>query len=239
MKLLKFLLKAFAALLALFLIYQLWIFGHIWWWVDHNPATTSFMQEQLADLREDNPDAQLQQKWVAYDQISNNLKRAVIAAEDARFNDHDGFDWQGIQLALEKNRKSGKVVAGGSTITQQLAKNLFLTSSRSWWRKGQEAIITVMLEYWMSKERILEIYLNVIEWGHGIFGAEAAANHYFKTSAARLNQAQAAKLAAMVPNPRFYDQHRSTRYLKRRSRGISRGMGSAQLPETEPAEQEK
>src|SRR3990172_3952906 len=141
---------------------------------------------RLARLREKNPRATLQHHWVPYGRISLNLKRAIIAAEDAKFLDHEGFDWDSIAKAYEKNLKKGKIVSGGSTITQQLAKNLFLSGERTWWRKAQEAVITVMLETIMSKRRILEIYLNVIEWGSGVFGAEAAAQHHFGIPAAAL-----------------------------------------------------
>ena len=225
------LIKRFFVLFVLFmLLYQLWIFAHICWWIKFNPSSSSFMENRLEIIQETKPDAELKHKWVNYAQISNNLKRAVIASEDAKFNDHDGFDWQGIEKAFDKNLKKGKIVAGGSTISQQLAKNLFLSSKRTPWRKGEEAIITVMLEKMLSKQRILEIYLNVIEWGNGIFGAEAAARHYFKGSAANLNASQAAKLAAMVPNPRFYDDHRNTSYLNRRVSRIQAGMRVVELP---------
>ena len=182
------------------------------------------MQNRLKIIQETKPGAELKYKWVDYSKISNNLKRAVIASEDAKFNDHEGFDWEGIEKAFDKNMKKGKILGGGSTISQQLAKNLFLSASRTPWRKGEEAIITVMLEKMLSKRRILEIYLNVIEWGNGVFGAEAAARHYFKTSASGLGKTQAAKLAAMVPNPRFYDDHRNTRYLNRRVATIQARM---------------
>ena len=165
-----------------------------------------------------------------YDRISVNLKRAMVAAEDAKFVDHEGFDWDGIQLALEKNQKKGRVVAGGSTITQQLAKNLFLSPSRSYWRKAEEAVITVMLEAMLSKRRILEIYLNVIEWGNGMFGAEAAARHYFGVSAAQLSAEQAARLAAMAPNPRFYERNQGAPGLNRKIGIILARMPSAELP---------
>ena len=188
------------------------------------------MDDRLQIIQETKPDAELKHQWVDYNHISPNLKRAVIASEDARFNDHEGFDWEGIEKAFNKNLKKGKIVAGGSTISQQLAKNLFLSSGRTPWRKGEEAIITVMLEKMLSKQRILEIYLNVIEWGNGIFGAEAASRHYFKTSAAGLSAPQAAKLAAMVPNPRFYDDHRNTHFLNRRVGNIQRGMPVVELP---------
>jgi monofunctional glycosyltransferase len=214
----------------LLILYQLWVLAHVAWWVNHNPATSAFMEERLEILQEKNPDAELRHRWVPYNQISNHLKRAVIAAEDAKFVDHEGFDWQGIQRAMVKNAKHGKIVAGGSTISQQLAKNLFLSGRRTPWRKGEEALITMMLERMMTKKRILDIYLNVIEWGDGVFGAEAAARHYFKISAAQLGPAQASKLAAMVPNPRFYDKNRSARGLLRKTRIIQRQLAAVEVP---------
>ncbi|HEX5337128.1 MAG TPA: monofunctional biosynthetic peptidoglycan transglycosylase, partial [Gallionella sp.] len=150
--------------------------------------------------------------------------------EDAKFVDHEGFDWEGIQKAYEKNMKKGKIVAGGSTISQQLAKNLFLSTKRTPWRKGEEVIITLMLEAVMDKRRIFEIYLNVIEWGNGVFGAEAAARHYYNTSAAGLSAGQAAKLAAMVPNPRYYDKHREAGGLQRKTGIILARMNYAEIP---------
>jgi monofunctional glycosyltransferase len=214
----------------LLILYQFWVLAHVVWWVNHNPSTSAFMDERLEIMQEKNPDAELRYRWVPYKQISNHLKRAVIAAEDANFVDHEGFDWQGIQRAMVKNAKHGKIVAGGSTISQQLAKNLFLSGRRTPWRKGEEALITMMLERLMSKQRIFEIYLNVIEWGNGVFGAEAAARHYFKISAAQLGPAQASKLAAMVPNPRFYDKNRNARGLLRKTRIIQRQLAGVELP---------
>jgi monofunctional biosynthetic peptidoglycan transglycosylase len=211
-------------------MYQLWIFLHICWWINHNPSTSAFMDDRLEVLQESNPDAVLKHRWVDYKKISPNLKRALIAAEDAKFVDHEGFDWDGIQKAYEKNIKKGKVVAGGSTISQQLAKNLFLSTKRTPWRKAEEAMITVMLEATMSKRRIFEIYLNVIEWGNGIFGAEAAAKYYYHTSAKNLSANQAAKLAAMVPNPRYYDKHRQAKGLIRKTGIIEARMNSAEIP---------
>ena len=161
-RLLKWLL---AGAVLLVLAYQLWVFGHLLWWTRFNPSQTSFMSLRLDELRERRPDAQLRQQWVPYDRISVHLKRAVVAAEDDGFVDHEGFDWEGIQKAMEKNRKKGRAVAGGSTISQQLAKNLFLSPSRSYLRKAQEAAITFMMEAVMDKRRILEIYLNVVECG--------------------------------------------------------------------------
>ncbi len=224
--------RAIVLFFTVVVLYQLWIFLHICWWINFNPSSSAFMEDRLQIIQATKPDAELKYKWVDYVQISNNLKRAVIASEDSKFNDHEGFDWEGIEKAYEKNIKKGKIVAGGSTISQQLAKNLFLSSKRTPWRKGEEAIITVMLEKMLIKQRILEIYLNVIEWGNGIFGAEAAARHYFKGSAATLNAPQAAKLAAMIPNPRFYDAHKSTTYLNRRTATILARMRMSELPTT-------
>lgn len=188
------------------------------------------MRQQLSVLQEKKPSAQLQHKWVPYDRISANLKRAVISAEDDGFVDHEGVEWEALQKAYEKNKKKGKVVSGGSTITQQLAKNLFLSGERSYLRKGQELIITYMLELCLDKERILEIYLNVVEWGVGVFGAEAASKHYFGVSAANLGPAQAARLAVMLPKPRFYDQHQGSAYLQKRTEMILKRMNGAELP---------
>ena len=209
---------------------HLWYAAHILWWRDHPVGETSFMSYRLDELRGKSPKAQLRYQWEPYDRISNNLKRAMVAAEDAKFVDHEGFDWDGIQLALEKNQKKGRVVAGGSTITQQLAKNLFLTPARSYWRKAEEAVITVMLEALLPKRRILEIYLNVIEWGNGMFGAEAAARHYFGVSASQLSAEQAAWLAAMAPNPRFYERNQGAPGLNRKIGIILARMPSADLP---------
>jgi monofunctional biosynthetic peptidoglycan transglycosylase len=219
-----------AAAAATFLVVQLSYLGRVWWWKGHNPESTAFMEASLERLRARKPEARLQHAWVPYARISNNLKRAVVAAEDAKFADHEGFDWEAIEKAIEKNREKGRVVAGGSTISQQLAKNLFLSGNRSPWRKGQEAVITVMIEHVMDKRRILEIYLNVIEWGDGVFGAEAAARHYFGTGAAALSPEQAAKLAAIVPNPRFYDRNRETRWIQRKTQLILARMNAAELP---------
>ena len=215
---------------AIFLAVQLSYLARVWWWRDHNPHATAFMQARLDKLREMNPEAKLAHLWVPYDRISASMKRAIVVAEDSRFVDHEGFDWDAIEKAREKNRQKGKVVAGGSTISQQLAKNLFLSGQRTPWRKGQEALITVMIEHVMDKRRILEIYLNVIEWGEGVFGAEAAARHYFGTSAASLGAEPAARLAAMVPNPRFYDRNRGTSFLARKTQMILARMPAAELP---------
>ena len=226
--------KAFSYTLGLLfialLLYQSWFAAHIWYWAERNPQNTSFMQARLERLLEKDPKASLKQHWVSYARISEALKRAVIVAEDAKFSDHDGFDWEGIQKAMEKNQRKGRVVAGGSTISQQLAKNLFLSGERSLLRKVEEAIITSMIELLMDKERILEIYLNVAEWGNGVFGAEAAARHYYNVSAASLSGEQAARLAAMLPRPLYYEHNRQSEYLQRHSETIRARMPAAQLP---------
>ena len=218
------------ALVILMLFWQGWYFTRVVYWKYANPGRTSFMQIRLDELRAKNPKAELRQQWVPYQRISVNLKRAVIAAEDARFPDHEGFDWEGIQKALEKNQKKGKFVAGGSTITQQLAKNLFLSASRTPWRKAQEALITLMLEAVLDKRRILEIYLNVVEWGNGVFGAEAAARHYYGVSAAQLSAEQAARLAVMLPNPRRFERLSGSPYLASRSQIVLARMNAADVP---------
>jgi monofunctional biosynthetic peptidoglycan transglycosylase len=218
------------ALIGAVLLVQLWFFAQVVWWAKFNPSQTAFMEMRLDGLREKNPAAKLEHQWVPYERIAPSLKRAIVAAEDMKFLDHEGFDWEGIQKALEKNRKRGKIVAGGSTITQQLAKNLFLSGDRTWWRKGQEAAITLMIEIVWSKRRILEVYLNVIEWGNGVFGAEAAARRYFGVSAAQLSPEQSARLAAMVPSPRRYDRLRETPYLAERTAIILGRMNAAQIP---------
>lgn len=220
-------LVAIAVLLVL--AYQLWVFGHLLWWTRFNPSQTSFMALRLDELRSRNPEARLRQEWVPYERISIHLKRAVVAAEDDGFVDHEGFDWDGIQKAMEKNRKKGHAVAGGSTISQQLAKNLFLSPSRSYVRKAQEAAITFMMEAVMDKRRILEIYLNVVEWGDGVFGAEAAAQRYYRVPAARLGPDQAARLAVMLPNPRKYEKSFGPRLAAHASRVAAR-MHYSQVP---------
>jgi monofunctional glycosyltransferase len=212
------------------LLAQVYFFLQIWWWGSHNPSMTAFMREQQSALQAKNPQANVHQQWVPYARISDNLKRAIIASEDANFSEHDGVDWDAMQKAYEKNNKKHKVVRGGSTITQQLAKNLFLSGSRSYLRKGQELIITFMLETLLDKERIFEIYLNVVEFGSGIFGAEAASLHYYGVHASALSAAQAARLAVMLPNPRFFDRHRDSNYLARRTGVILQRMNSAELP---------
>ncbi|WP_019915902.1 monofunctional biosynthetic peptidoglycan transglycosylase [Methyloversatilis discipulorum] len=218
-----------AGAVLLVLAYQVWVFGHLLWWTQFNPSQTRFMSLRLDEMRERKPDAQLRHQWVPYERISVHLKRAVIAAEDDGFVDHEGFDWEGIQKAMEKNRKKGRAVAGGSTISQQLAKNLFLSPSRSYVRKAQEAAITFMMEAVMDKRRILEIYLNVVEWGDGVFGAEAAAQRYYRIPAAKLGPDQAARLAVMLPNPRKYEKTFGPRLAAHAAR-IAGRMHYSQVP---------
>jgi monofunctional glycosyltransferase len=221
---------ALGLILLALLILQLWFFAHVLWFKDHNPESTSFMRAQYEVLKGKNPEAQLRHQWIPYPKISKHLKNAVLAAEDANFTDHDGVDWDSIEAAYEKNLKKGKIMRGGSTITMQLAKNLFLSGERSYLRKAQEIAITYMIEAIMEKERILEIYLNVAEWGVGVFGCEEGAQHYFNLSAAQLSAAQAARMAAMLPRPRFYDQNRNSRFLARRAAMIMRGMSVVEAP---------
>jgi len=213
-----------------FVFAQLWFYGHILYWSRYNPTTTAFMERSLHSLQESDPKARLRNQWVPYERISSNLKLAVVSAEDARFLDHEGFDWEMIQKALQRNEKRGRVVAGASTISQQLAKNLFLSGERSWLRKGQEAIITWMLEDVLSKRRILELYLNVAEWGDGVFGAEAAARYHFGVPASALTAEQAAWLAVILPSPKRYQRGRSTPYIAGRVDTILGRMNSAQIP---------
>ena len=217
-------------LVAGFLAVQLWFLGHIVYWKFAEPASTAFMERRLEELRARNPRATLRREWAPYSRISLHLKRAVVAAEDAKFLDHEGFDWEMIHQAMAKNQSKGRVVAGASTISQQLAKNLFLSGQRSWMRKAQEAIITWMLEAMLSKQRILELYLNCAEWGEGVFGAEAAARYHFNARAATLDAGQAAYLAAILPSPRRYGAGRTTPYIEGRAVTILARMEGAQVP---------
>lgn len=218
------------ALLVGLVLVQAWFAAHIIWYRTHAPGETAFMSQRLAELRRKDPAAKLRYQWVPYAKIATNLKRAIIASEDATFIEHDGFDWEGMRRAREKNADKGHVVAGGSTITQQLAKNLFLSPARSYVRKAQEAMITVMLEHLLSKQRILELYLNVIEWGNGVFGAEAAARRYYGTTASTLSAEQAARLAAMTPSPRRFERNPHSAYLSGRVATIMARMPQAVVP---------
>jgi monofunctional glycosyltransferase len=210
-------------------IYELWIFAQVIWWRNHNPTTTRFMTLQSAQLRSKNPNAKIQHTWVPYAQISIHLKRAVIAAEDAKFLHHRGFDWEGIENAMEKNLRRGQLKTGGSTISQQLAKNLFLSPDKNIFRKIQEAIITLMIEATWNKKRILEVYLNVVEWGRGVFGAQAAAKHHFSLQAQQINAYQAAQMAVLLPNPRNFEKS-LPKYAQRYANQVLKRMPQTKVP---------
>jgi len=241
----RIVLKLIGAVIALILLYQAWLFGWVVWYNFFPPRQTAVMSQELKRLRADEPDIRLRYQWVDYSAISPHLKRAVIAAEDARFLAHGGVDWEAIEKAFEHNRTLAaqmekarqqgtrapqRVMRGGSTLTQQVAKNLFLSNSRSYLRKGQELVIAYMLEAVMSKQRILELYLNIAEMGEGVFGAEAAARHYFGASAKALSPHQAARLAALLPNPRYYDKHRQSAYWNTRTQTLLRRMSASTIP---------
>ncbi len=212
------------------LVTQAYYFAQIGLWTFVNPSTTAFMRSDAWQLAQDRPGLEIQHTWVPYEQISRNLKRAIIASEDANFVNNNGFETDAILQAWEKNKARGKIVRGGSTITQQLARNLFLSREKSYIRKGQELIITWMLDTVMDKERIFEIYLNSVEWGNGVYGAQAAAQYYYKSSASKLSAWQAARLAVMLPRPKYFDEHRASPYLAQRTAVIARRMGAAELP---------
>ena len=227
---LRWTMRVAVALVAIVLLWVTWLAAHIGWYRYNPPRETAFMTQRMDEARARDPATRLRYTWVPYAKISPQLKRAMIAAEDAKFVEHSGFDWDGIQNALDKNRKKGRVVAGGSTISQQLAKNLFLTPAKSYVRKAEEAVVTVLLEAMLPKQRILELYLNVIEWGNGVFGAEAAAQRYFGVSAAQLSAEQAARLAAMAPSPRLFERRPDSAYLAGRVATILARMPAAAVP---------
>jgi monofunctional biosynthetic peptidoglycan transglycosylase len=221
--------RIFIILFVLLLAYQLWILGWVLWWKKNPPTETSFMAIRLDELQQKNPQAKLKYQWVPYERISANLKRAVVASEDDKFMEHSGFDWDGIEYALKKNQRKGKRVAGGSTISQQLAKNLFLSPSRSYIRKVEEAVITLMIETLWDKRRILEVYLNVVEWGSGVFGAEAGARNQFGQSAANLSESQAAHMAVMLPSPRRFEK-RFPAYVTEHAESVQERMRYSGVP---------
>ncbi|CAN5392477.1 monofunctional biosynthetic peptidoglycan transglycosylase [soil metagenome] len=217
-----------------------------------NPESTAFERSEAWGIARNTGALPWRQQWVPYAQLSDNLKRAVIASEDASFTVHEGVDMDALEKAWEKNAQAeeraaqsmsrlaeGKSraplvkppkIVGGSNITQQLAKNLFLSGERTLLRKGQELLLTLMLEALLSKQRILEIYLNNVEWGEGVFGAEAAAQHYYRKPAARLNAVEAARLAVMLPRPKYFETHTGSGYLASRARTIAARMGGVELP---------
>ena len=220
-----FIVRALLIIISILVIIQLWIFSSLVYWRSNNVETTMFMR--LAYFSDFEP---IKHEWRDYDQISDNFKHAIVAAEDARFLDHHGFDWDGIENALQKNLKKDKVVAGGSTISQQLAKNLFFYNRRSILRKGQETIATTMMERMWSKKRILEVYMNSVEFGDHIYGVEAASQYYFGKSARNLNREQAAFLASILPNPKYYQDHRDDHKLQNKQRMVLKYMRYTRIP---------
>lgn len=231
------------ALLALQLFFVLRTASMVVW----APESTSFERSQIWQIVTRQGRLPWRQAWADRQNISPSLHRAVIASEDSAFTQHNGVWWASLEKAWEKNAKAKAVaeqraqrrpdaktptvkIVGGSTITQQLAKNLFLSGERTLWRKGQEMLITLTLEAALSKQRILEIYLNSVEWGEGVFGAEAAAQHYFRKSAAHLTDWEAARLAVMLPRPRYFEQRAQSPYLASRAETIMARMGDVALP---------
>jgi monofunctional biosynthetic peptidoglycan transglycosylase len=263
------LLGLLALLLVALLALQLYFVGRIALMTVVPPESTSFQRSEMWRIVSQTGALRWRQEWVPYAQISVNLKRAVIASEDASFTEHDGLDLEALEKAWEKNAiaeqrakqaadrlaaaqaarqktkkpasgspslgpakpvvKAAKIV-GGSTITQQLAKNLFLSGERTLLRKGEELLLTLLLEAILGKQRILEIYLNSVEWGEGVFGAEAAARHYYRKPAAKLSAYEAARLAVMLPRPRYFETRPNSDYLSTRANTIVARMGGVELP---------
>ncbi|SKB44288.1 monofunctional biosynthetic peptidoglycan transglycosylase [Sphingobacterium nematocida] len=195
-----------------------------------NPPITYLMIKRGFQWQSEGKGFKIEKAWLPYDEISNNLKRAALAGEDAHFMTHNGFDTNAIKQALEKN-KSGKPLRGGSTISQQVAKNVFLWPERSWLRKGLETYFTFLIEILWSKKRILEVYLNVIEMGQGVYGAEAASHYYYNKSAKSLTKKEAALIIAILPNPRQWDARRPSNYVNSRANSIVRYLGHYDIPE--------
>ncbi len=228
------------------LLLQLFFVGRIALMATVNPQSTAFERSEAWRILNDKGRLPWRQQWVEYEQISDHLKRAVIASEDDGFSNHDGVDWDALEKAWQKNAKAEAQVAkkaaagikvikppkvvGGSTITQQLAKNLLLSGERTLPRKGQELVLTYLLEKLLDKERILALYLNHVEWGEGVFGAEAAAQHYFRKPAAKLTPLEAARLAVMLPRPKYFEKLPNSTYLAERSAVIATRLWRAELP---------
>ena len=224
-----------------FFALQLYFVGRIALMTVVDPQSTAFQRSEAYRIAHAKGALPWRQQWVPYPQLSESLKRAVIASEDDAFASHDGVDWAALKTAWGRNakaeqhaeqsgsRKPPKVV-GGSSITQQLAKNLFLSGERTLFRKGQELLLTLTLERVLGKQRILEIYLNSVEWGEGVFGAEAAAQHYFGHSAAHLTAWESARLAVMLPRPKYFEKQPNSPYLADRSGVIVARMAGSQLP---------
>jgi monofunctional biosynthetic peptidoglycan transglycosylase len=219
-----------ASLVTVIVVYQAYLFMSVAWLAYNNPATTAFITAEKDRLAQQRSNKKIRQTWVAYSSISPNLKRAVLAAEDSGFAEHDGVEWEAIEKAALENLEKGKIKRGGSTITMQLAKNLFLSPDRSLLRKGQELVITFMLEAVLEKRRILEIYLNVAEWGEGVFGIEAAARHYYGVSAKQLSAEQSAWLASILPAPKRFDKNRDSAFIRSKAEVIQARMPQVALP---------
>ena len=247
--------KAFFRLTLLVLLaglsLQLYFVGRIALMAVVDPESSAFERSAVYSVVTTTGSLKWQQQWVAYSDISDNLKRAVIASEDASFTEHEGVDIEALEKAWDKNAKAEKKagqgvqqssksatskparppkIVGGSTITQQLAKNLFLSGERTLLRKGQELVLTLLLERLLDKERILEIYLNSVEWGEGVFGAEAAAQYYYRKPAARLSAYEAARLAVMLPRPKYFETRPNSGYLSSRASTIVARMSGVELP---------
>ena len=222
--------RLFVWFVAAVLVYQAYLFASVLWYRWFDPQQTAFMADERARLARLTPPRSIEQTWVPYDEISRYAKRAVISAEDTGFVDHSGVEWEAIEQAARANFESGEIRRGGSTITMQVAKNLFLSPDRSYIRKAQELVLAMMIELLWSKERILEVYLNVAEFGIGVFGIEAAAKHYFGVPASRLNPRQAAWLASILPAPKRYDIQRRSSWIDRKTGIIMRRMPQVQIP---------
>ena len=247
-------LRFLGLLLLATLVLQLYFVARIATMAVINPESTAFQRSEVWLMASQKGELKWRQQWVPYAQISDNLKRAVIASEDATFIEHEGIALEALEKAWDENAKAERRAAqltgqaastdaaksqkgirppkivGGSTITQQLAKNLFLSGERTLLRKGQELMLTVMLETLLGKQRILEIYLNSVEWGEGVFGAEAAAQHYFRKPASKLSAFEAARLAVMLPRPKYFETRPSSGYLNSRASTITARMGGVDLP---------
>ena len=256
MKLIKPIARWVGLLIVAVLALQLFFVARVAAMAVVDPQSTAFQRSEAWRVLTEKGNWHWRQQWVPYAQISSNLKRAVIASEDDGFANHDGVDWDALEKAWQKNAKAEALAAkaqatpkpgtapaksasrlvrppkivGGSTITQQLAKNLFLSGERTLLRKGQEFVLTMLLEALLSKERILEIYLNSVEWGEGVFGAEAAAQHYFRKPASKLSTYEAARLAVMLPRPRFFEKLPNSSYIAGRAGIIANRLGGAELP---------
>lgn len=221
----------FLVLVALAFLYQGYVLFSVFRYKTSNPSSTAMMEQRASEARSRDEEVKRVQTWLPYDRISRNLIRAVLAGEDSRFFDHAGFDWEEMRKALEEDWNRGEFKRGASTISQQLAKNLFLSTSKNPLRKIHEALITKEMEWILGKRRILEIYLNVIEWGDGVYGAEAAARAYFNTSAAAVSADQAAFLSAIIPSPNgAFNPATHRRRVARRKNLIERLMRHVVVP---------